>query len=412
MTTRILLAALFAILSLPVSAQLVQDSVTLGAGYANNSYYNFATGEVATANNESWHLAFDVSGFGWEIRINGGTGVRLYKYSNDTMDWNNIDTSTIASWTPYYNSDTSWAYGAFSNGADISDPADLGWGLYNTATHHVNGNRIYVVQLPSGALQQVIIQKLASGTWSFRHANLDGSNAHTTDLHKVNYVNKAYAYYNLETATIHDLEPELYTYDLVFGKYLAEVAPMTYYGVTGVRTHSTLRAAEYTGVDPETTMYQSGDFNTNISIIGHDWKSFDFGCSCYLIPDDLVYFATDHNGDIWRIIFEKFEGSSTGKIVFSKEKVFSVGIAETPERNTLAVYPNPAVNNAYINLPEGVSSNALVTIVSATGQVAQRQQVNTTTGTAALNLENLASGLYIVQLQSDNQTWSQRLLVD
>ena len=67
------------------------ESVFLQAGYANQSYYHLDNGEVSNVDNNNWDLAFDASGYGSAIRINGMTGTKLFVYSNgDASNWAQI----------------------------------------------------------------------------------------------------------------------------------------------------------------------------------------------------------------------------------------------------------------------------------------------------------------------------------
>lgn len=97
------------------NAQDREDSVQLGASYQYQSFYQLSFGERKQVSIQSWDLAFDVRAFGYTVRINDGAGAELYRYPyGDTGAWNSIDTAGIATWSPLYNSDTSWSVDAFN----------------------------------------------------------------------------------------------------------------------------------------------------------------------------------------------------------------------------------------------------------------------------------------------------------
>ena len=123
-------------------------------------------------------MAFSAAGGGASIRINGQSGVVLYNYPNngDTSAWASIVTNGINNWNPIYNSDNSWADGAFNINANSSNPMDLGWGIYGTITHHVTGDSLNVIKLSNGAYKKLQILKLSSSNYDFRYANIDGTN--------------------------------------------------------------------------------------------------------------------------------------------------------------------------------------------------------------------------------------------
>ena len=50
-------------------------------------------------------------------------------------------------------------------------------------------------------------------------------------------------------------------------------------------------------------------------MIGYDWKTYTFSSGGYQISNDLCYFIKDRNDNIFRLVLEEFEGSSTGKVV-------------------------------------------------------------------------------------------------
>ena len=117
-----LLAAAWAV-SLKVSAQAVNDVVSIGAGYTDQAWYSLQNGIQGTAPKNNWDLAFDVSTMGSTVLINSVTGTTLWKYpKNDTAGWASIDTNGLATWAPHWNSDTSWAYGAIGRYANPANP--------------------------------------------------------------------------------------------------------------------------------------------------------------------------------------------------------------------------------------------------------------------------------------------------
>ena len=190
-----LLILTITLISFTYSAQ-VYDSVFLQSGYTNQSYYNLNSGEVANVDNENWDLAFSLSAYGSSIRINGKTGTELYVYPNgDTSSWSSVDISGIASWTKLYDSDTSWSLGAFDASANPGNPLDLGWGVYNTVTHHILGDSLHVIKLSNGDYKKLQVMKLAGGTYEFRYANIDGSNEVNTSVSKSSFTNKNFGYY-------------------------------------------------------------------------------------------------------------------------------------------------------------------------------------------------------------------------
>ena len=70
-----------------LASSQTSNSVSLGSGYVNQSFYSLENGETGNINNENWDLAFSIEAMSYSIRINDGKGVELYNYTaGDT--WN------------------------------------------------------------------------------------------------------------------------------------------------------------------------------------------------------------------------------------------------------------------------------------------------------------------------------------
>ena len=227
-------------------SQQVEDSIEMLPGYTNESYYSMENGEQANVDNTNWDLAFDLSGFGASIRTNEHIGTEVYVYPNGT-DWANVDTTGMA-WNTFHNSETTWAIGALDQSNNPSDPFDLGWGTYNPVTHQITGDSIHIIKLASGDYKKLMIESLASGVYSFKHADLNGANEVSNTVTKGNYTDKNFAYYSITNDVVIDREPANNTWDIVFTKYVGELGPGTYYGVTGVLSNNGVhvRAVSYT----------------------------------------------------------------------------------------------------------------------------------------------------------------------
>src|SRR5687767_5983376 len=98
--------------SLVASSQEL-DSVILGPGYSNESYYSFENGEVANVSNLNWDLAFDLSAYGATIRMNRKTDV-LFLYPGTASDWATVDTAGHTGWDQYIDGYESWSQGALN----------------------------------------------------------------------------------------------------------------------------------------------------------------------------------------------------------------------------------------------------------------------------------------------------------
>lgn len=297
--------------------QTLSDSITMGAGYADDVYYSMENGIVSTAPRSNWDIAFSTDPMSSTIIINEGYGVQLYTYPDGDKDaWDNVDTSGLEEWPTMFNSDTSWMYGAFDRN-DTGHP-DYGWGVYNTQSHDVIGDSLFIIKLGDDSYKKLFIEKRTAITNSFliKYGDIDAT-GESKEINCSDYSNKNFIYFSMVSGAVIDNEPETTSWDLVFTKYHDESIP---YIVTGVLTNIDTEVAEVRGIEPEFADAANAVFSNNISEIGADWKTFDMGTFTYVIEEDLCYFVKTSTEEIYKITFTGTDGSATGKMVFEIEK--------------------------------------------------------------------------------------------
>ncbi len=426
-----ILTAAMVLALLQLNAQTVIDTVSIGAGYANHVWYSLENDEVAAAPKNNWDIAFETSGFGSSIHVNAGAGAELWVYSTDTTEWGTVDTTGLSTLSKLYNSDTTWAIGAFDGIADPNDDFDLGWGTYSLATHTVTGDKIYIIKLTDGSYHKIWIKSLASGTFTFRHANVNGSGDMTHTIAKADYATKNFVAYSLVNHAVVDREPTSDDWNLVFGSYFASVPDGTGgflpYGVTGVRSNIgvDVAVAENLADAANYADYEAETFQSNITTIGHYWKSINMSTFQWDITDSLAYFVGTQDGDIWKLIFTEFSGSSTGNFIFTKEKLVE---ADTVSQNptgifgteklaaTITVYPNPSngqdVTVVY-NVLNGTDAGS-INVYDLAGRQVYAAQVNASNGIQQHRLptQTLNAGIYIVTLTVNGQQTQQKLIIE
>ena len=402
----------------PLLAQTDSMTVSLGPGYADQVWYSLSTGEQGRMVQADWDLAFSIQGFGATVQINDAKGMELYTYpKGDTAAWASLDTVGMADWTPQYNSAEDWGQGAFSRGENPSDNFDLGWGMYSVITHHVTGDSLYVVKYPDGSVQKVWLERLASGTYSFRYGTLDGRVDTTQQLSKGNFAGKTYAYYCLSDHQTLDPEPAAEQWDLLFTRYI-DFIPVPY-GVSGVLTHPNVGVAQVYPVDVATYNEVEGlAFDSVKNAIGYDWKSFDMGTFRWNLQDSLVYFVKDQSGEIWKLVFTDFGGSSTGDFFFTQEQMSTTQVSTAGTQPFLSVYPNPARAQSAVSvvadLAVAASPSVNFTLYDHQGRTLlhQTQPLQPGLSRYSLSLPAVAPGVYTLRLQCGEQQAWQKVLVD
>ena len=405
--TILLMAALYAGLA------SAQETISMGSGYSNENYYSLSSGDEMSVVRDNWDIAFASDGLGSSsstIRINGSIGTELYLFSNDTADWGSLDTTGFQ-WSQLINSETDWSTGAFQNQTPASG-FDLGWGTYNSITHIVSGDRIFLLKLANGVYKKLIIDQLTGGEFTFHYADLDGSNIVETSVSKSNYAGKNFGYYSLQNNVSLDREPLANSWDLLFTKYVVDLGGGYLYGVTGVLANAGIQVAQANSVNNVLTeSWQGHSFDDNIGTIGWDWKSFNMTTFAYEIEDSLVYFIEDEIGNIHKVVFTGFGGSSTGDFMFTKELVNAVGLTEF-KNQILNVYPNPA--SGIINVIFSSNDNEVaLSIVDLSGRTVASRELNVNAGMAqeSIDISHLNSGVYLLTLRTSKGIETQKISI-
>jgi hypothetical protein len=418
-----LLHAIFFLMPLGLMGQNTEakDSVSLKQGYEDRLWYSLSDGVQARVNQDKWDMAISVSGLSSAIRINSTTGSKLWAYpKGDTSQFGTaIDTAGLKDqWRQLYNTDTSWSIGAFNANADPGSSVDFGWGVYNRTSHHVVGDSFYVMKLGNGAFRQVWIERLASGTYTFHYADLDGQNGQTAEIRKDDYPNKAFAYYSLQNDKALDPAPAKSKWDLLFTQYTAFI-PVPY-SVTGVLQNAGVEAVK---VDPVANPrsyegYDEQAFKGAINTIGYDWKSLNRQERDYEMADSTVYFVKTSSENVWRLLFEDFGGRSNGNFKFYKQKVTSetTGVDQkgVDDKLFLKVHPNPvsrSIAEVTYSTARDVKEVKLL-LRNTEGQIVQ--EANLQPGHLAqytINTAGFEPGVYILQLRSDGQPQIQKLII-
>ncbi len=389
-------------------AQVVNETISIGTGYTEQTWYSLMDGSTYTASKSEWDLAFDLSGIGTSILVNSSKGVNLWLYPGDNSDYATLDTTGMSTtWKKLYNSDTSWAYGAFSR---VQNGLSIGWGTYDPITHVITGDSIYVIQLANGNYRKLEIQDLTSGTYHFRQASLDNSFNADHTLTKSDFPGKNFGYFDLDSETSLDREPYYQSWDLLFTQYTGYLpAPYT---VSGVLSNYNTEVAEAYPVDAATyTDYSSHSFTKHINGIGYDWKSFDF-MSGWVLEDSLVYFVKAMNSSVWKLVFTDFGGSADGNFYFSKEQVYVSGLQNANEDFFLNAYPNPANDQLNVAFDLQGDQETEIALTNLSGRVLRQRVINAFgLEVVTLDVDDLESGIYLLRVQNGGRVKSQKIVI-
>lgn len=414
------------------SAQVwVSDSVTMGPGYGNDVFYSFGNGVSKTEPNNNWDLAF-------QIIPQGGPSSNVAIFANHVQDTVSVyslhlqASSNFATLTPsdtigrtgrpLYNSDTTWALGAFNMMAG-SSPFDFSWGTYDMTTHHVNGDSLYLIKLNQAAYK-VWVQKYSSTPvdsiyYLFRIAKMDGTGDTTIKIYRKNgFTDRVFAYYNAKTRSILDREPSRSAWDVVFTRYIEYIsmggpAPVPY-PVMGVLSNVGVSVAEARNVDPDTATMAGRTFSPYINIIGSDWKSFTPPAGPWAVDPQATYFIKTATSTYYQLQFTGFTGSGSGKSIFRKRQLsVAVSVGSVSNIEAFHMGPNPAGNRTQIMIDARETADAQVIVSDISGRLVQRLPISIRKGLNGFELStaNFTAGTYLVTITNGNWKLTNKLIV-
>lgn len=415
--TKIALFITLIIISLSPSAHSstlngTPDSVQMGPLYANDIYYSFEDGVVASVSRTNWDIGFYTTVWTATIITNGAAGVTLYTYpTSDTAGWNSLDTAGLAGWPVLYDNEDDWNDGAF-NRTQTGHP-DYGWGKYNPISHDVVGDSLYILKTVNGTYKKLWIQRKNSSNnrYYLREANLDGSDDHVVELNINPYAAKNFIYYAFSSDSFVEREPDTSTWDVLFTKYMAIQPDGTPYPVVGVLNNFEVYANKFYPVGPDYNDYGAMPFDSTKSPIGWEWKTFDMGSFTWTVSDSTAFFVHTRKGNIYKLVFTKFEGSSTGNIVFTKESLTSGVFDQVAEAQAL-VYPNPVKDQMTVNFGKELNVDANISIFDITGRLVFSTEKEIRGNTVMVRLpENLSKGLHLMKVDTGDGIYSSRIMV-
>lgn len=397
---------------IPAYAQVVRDTLILRVQQGNEPYrlvfYRVSDGgRLDTAAYNSWHLAFEVPGFTAAIRANFGAGLIVWRTNRPatTAAWSALTLSDTSA--RLYDSDTSWSIGAFNTTA-TSDSFDLGWGNYDLVTHAINGDSLHILRLPDGSYRKLWLERLQSGVYYFKYANLDGTNEVSAQAPKSLAPRRGFVYYNLLTQQALNLEPVDSLWDLVFTQYLTFLPPnRTPYPVVGAlqnRRVSVARIPLSPDADPDTLSPSLYPYASAINTIGYDWKRFDMPSNTWFVGDTVYYLVRARNGEIWRIRFVAFGdsiapgGARVRYTVIERKRIGNAATLSSQGPVTLPIvaYPNPATEGVWIATGGGVP--VTIRLYNSQGQVVYERQSGGE-DFVYIPRQGLSSGLYRIWVQ-------------
>ena len=170
-------------------------------------------------------------------------------------------------------------------------------------------------------------------------------------------------------------------------------------------------ANRFTEVNQEEFVkWDQKDFLAEINTVGYDWKSFDFTSGEFIVSDDIVFFVKTFDGDVYKLYFTAFVGQEEGKFVFQKGLISPSATIDIDQANTIQVYPNPFTSEIHLNFESKLNEAASVQVLTANGKLISTNQIPPSTDTFVVPVNDLTSGIYIVQLSCGDKIWIKKLI--
>lgn len=407
------------ILALPLlcaavtNAQTTTHEITAGPGYAQSGYYKISDGSSEQVAHDAWDIAFSNLGTTQAgIFFNESTAssmglptTPIEAYDPFVFDFaDNIDPADLTEDLRIYNPETSWAEGAFNTMRDTSNSFDYGWGVYNPAQSKITGSRVFALKLRNGQYRKIMFDEYDGTTYTFRIANLDGSNTETKTVNTTFNNGSPVVYFSFTSGT-NVTTPT--GWDMVFCRYVTFLFDGTGYlpyFVTGILVNDGIQTAKAAGVDPVNVDYQDylDSLKNDIHLIGHDWKYFSG--TAWSVADDVAYFVKTKDNKLYKIVFVGFEGSFTGTAIFEQTYLGELtSTADLPDGiGEVLMYPNPVAGRLSISFTSETAAATALRLLDAAGQVVWSGVAHTQRGLNVLEINNLPmlpAGNYFLNVQ-------------
>lgn len=406
-----LLFFLFSFTLFQLSAQFVE--ISYGPGYSQQLFYSLSSQESVSLDDAAWDIAFTAQGLqDAGIILNeaassdeNDTPLELYLVPGKSYE-EVISEDDLGG--RLYNDEQSWQYGAFNAMRNENNPLDYGWGTYDASAMAVEGTQLFALKLRDGSFRKLEISALDGTSYQVRHAAFDGSGEVSFSVDKSNHQDTGLVFYSLTNNEVVTEIPATGDWDLMFTRYTTPLddgqGNILNYLLTGTLSGAGVEVAQADGIDPATVEFDAyrDSLQSALDVIGYDWKSFDLNTFSWSLPLDRVYFVKTAEGEVYKLQFIDFEGSSTGVAVFEQT---DLGITNTIEEssivNDFTVFPNPVRDVATIGLTLEQATRARMQLFSANGQQVWAAEAQFPAGFQAkeLHLSHLPGGTYYLSIQ-------------
>ncbi|WP_338732070.1 T9SS type A sorting domain-containing protein [Mangrovimonas cancribranchiae] len=185
-----------------------------------------------------------------------------------------------------------------------------------------------------------------------------------------------------------------------------DIVYMEYSTDSGASWHVLGTANDPNWYNSDTT---EGENNTCFNCPGAQWT----GTNPFMIQYsyDLSGFTSESN-IMFRFVFHSDQAVVEEGVIVDDFEVSGVLSVEDTHVNRFQVYPNPS-SLGYVNIKMSQPKNFDISIVDITGKIVlQEQNIQPNSNKYTLNLSQLASGVYLLNLEQENRKITKKLIVN
>jgi hypothetical protein len=280
--------------------EAVVNAFDMGSDYRTQAFFDLKTNSFVSQNlKTSWDLGFENGVNGNHIILNSANAMAIARVSN--IGFNSI-TDTVG---------LKWRWDASSGNLDSTAIGD--WEVEDFV-YVVNRGNDYLGN--HRGFCKLVFNNVTATDYSFRVANLDGSLDEQKTILKDNSL--SFTAFSLTNRAVEVVEPPKTDWDLIFTQYVHYfLVEDEAYLVTGILTNRhEVQVAEvfnkdYASITGEDV--SSVSFNSNIDVIGYDWKEFNFSAGAYIIYPEQNYIIRSTEGIYFKLHFIDFYNAQGDK---------------------------------------------------------------------------------------------------
>lgn len=389
------------------------DSLSIGVNKKDITFYSLSTKAKTTIVNDDWHLAFSPKKNlfpndllrATTVRINEANGVSVYRVPNlGINDFDIVDTTGWRNWEKIHDSDTLIWMGAFNRNKDPNQIVNFGWGSYNSFTHRIEGDSLFLVKLPNGTFKKLALVNVEwDSAYVIKYSDLNSTQATNLEIRKSPYRLKNFAYVNLYSNTITDREPLGTDWDFNYSIY-ADADGNKKVGLLLNNGVSALGNLTYDAQNPcPSNIAFNDDYNALGTLGSNDVLDSN------VVSSHVSYIRTA-NGRVFSLQFSP-PNLTTNTIYFTTTLCSGANsITDDPRVLALSIYPNPAQDYININSTAAIVAPAQLLLSDMAGKVCIATTLNDTA--SKLNIAQLENGVYFLRMTINDKSSTTKLVVN